>query len=284
MKHHNLFRRKLIDRLVRIFSGAAVLFAVGMMLWIIGSVFHYGGRALSWDFLTHSSQPYGVGQGGIANALIGTILITLGAAGLAVPPAVLAGIALSEFRDHPRLNAALRFTANVLMGLPSILVGLFVYTILVAPTGHFSGFAGSLALAIIMFPLIMRTTEEMLGMVPYSLREAVLALGLSRIRTTRMVCKSARSGLATGILLALARVGGETAPLLFTALFADRYPWHYFTGPTANLPVLITEYATNSPFESMHQAGWGAALAVTTLVLAINLATRIFFAGDKHGH
>lgn len=284
MKYHNLFRRKLIDRLVRIFSGAAVLFAVGMMLWIIGSVFHYGGHAIGWHFLTHASQPYGVGEGGIANALIGTIFITLGAAVMAVPPAILAGIALSEFRDSPRLNATLRFAANVLMGLPSILVGLFVYTILVVPTGNFSGMAGSLALAIIMFPLIMRTTEEMLGMVPYALREAVLALGLSRVRTTWMVCKSAKSGLATGILLALARVGGETAPLLFTALFADSYPWHYFTEPTANLPVLITEYATNSPFESMHQAGWGAALAVTTLVLAINLATRIFFAGDQHGH
>jgi phosphate transport system permease protein len=139
------------------------------------------------------------------------------------------------------------------------------------------------ALAIIMFPVVMRTTEDMLDMVPYALREASLAIGMTRTRTTlRIICRSARKGLITGILLALARVSGETAPLLFTALFADSWPKDYFSGPTPNMPVLITEYSTNSPFASMHQAGWGAALVITVLVLALNIGTRILFREKRH--
>jgi len=153
------------------------------------------------------------------------------------------------------------------------------------PFGNFSGFAGSVALAIIMFPVIMRTTEDMLRMVPNALRESALALGMTRMRTTLVVvCKSARKGLLTGILLSLSRVSGETAPLLFTALFADSWPGHYFTQPTANLPILMTEYATNSPFAVMHQKGWGAALVMLLLVLTLNLSTRVFFKEKKYGN
>lgn len=231
------------------------------------------------------SKPYGIPHGGIANALLGTIMITLGAAIIAVPPAVCAGIYLSEYKEYTRISTILRFSANVMMGMPSVLVGLFVYIILVAPTGNFSGMAASVSLAIIMFPVIMRTTEDMLAMVPYALRESALALGMTRTRTTlTVVCKSARKGLLTGILLSLSRVSGETAPLLFTALFADNWPTGYFTNPTANLPVLITEYATNSPFQAMHEKGWGAALVVTLLVFLINLSTRIFFREKKYGN
>lgn len=284
MKKKSLLIRKIKDRILRGYSAAAVILAVGVMLWILGTVAADGFKSFSWSFLLNPSKPYGSIGGGIANALLGTVLITLGAAVMAVPGAICAGICLSEFKEYRRTAAFLRFSANVMMGMPSVLVGLFVYMVLVVPTGHFSGFAASVALAILMFPVIMRTTEDMLAMVPYALRESALALGMTRTRATLcIVCKSARNGLLTGILLALSRVSGETAPLLFTAMFADSWPTGYFTEPTANLPVLITEYATNSPFESMHRMGWGAALAVTLLVLAVNLGTRIFFREKKYG-
>ncbi len=283
MNRRSLLPRKIKDYFLRIFSALAVLLAVGAMLWILVAVVERGLDAVSWNFLTTPSRPYG-GNGGIANALLGTLLITLGAALIAVPGAVCAGICLSEFRELSRVSAILRFSANVMMGVPSVLVGLFVYILLVVPTGCFSGFAASVALAVLMFPVVMRTTEDMLNMVPYSLRESALALGMTRTRTTlAIVCKSAGNGLLTGILLSVARVSGETAPLLFTAMFSDAWPTGYFDEPTSNLPVLITEYSTNSPFESMHSTGWGAALVVTMLVLAVNLCTRIFFREKKHG-
>ncbi|NMA19591.1 MAG: phosphate ABC transporter permease PstA [Lentisphaerae bacterium] len=283
MKKKKLFWRKLANHIFRFFSLLAVLLAATAMLVIVTHVIRAGSKSLSLGFFLNPSKPYGMPDRGIANAMLGSIMITLGAALLATPPAICAGICLSEFRDHPKITATLRFSANVMMGMPSVLVGLFVYTLIVVPSGHFSGFAGSVALAIIMFPVVMRTTEDMLDMVPYALREASLAIGMTRTRTTlRIVCRSARKGLITGILLALARVSGETAPLLFTALFADSWPKDYFSGPTPNMPVLITEYSTNSPFEAMHQAGWGAALVITVLVLALNIGTRILFREKRH--
>ena len=283
MKRRGILRRKIKDRLVRLFSAMAVCAAVGAMVWILYTVVRNGASVMSFGFLTHPSKPFGMADGGIANAILGSLLITLGATAIAVPPAVCAGIYLSEFHDHPRISGAMRFCANVMMGMPSVLVGLFVYMMLVMPTGRFSGLAASVSLAIIMFPVVMRTTEDMLAMVPYALRESALALGMTRMRTTlAVVCRSAKNGLLTGILLSLSRVSGETAPMLFTAMFSDAWPFGYFSEPTANLPVLITEYATNSPFESMQRAGWGAALAVTALVLCINLGTRIFFREKKN--
>ena len=230
MKQKKLFFRKFKDRLIRLFSAGAVLLATGAMIWILFTVFQKGRDCLNLSFFLHPSKPFGMADGGIANALIGTVLITLGAAVIAVPPALLAGIYLSEYKDHQKFASFLRFCANVMMGMPSILVGLFVYMLLVVPSGNFSGFAGSVALAIIMFPVIMRTTEDMLSMVPYALRESALALGMTRTRTTlRIVCVSAKQGLLTGILLSLSRESGETAPLLFTAMFAGTWPTAYFT-------------------------------------------------------
>lgn len=273
-----LFFRKATDFVVSVFSVFAVVVAVGAMAWILFTVVSRGVPAIDFGFLTDPSKPYGIPDSGIANALLGTLFITVCAAAISVPLAVAAGIYLSEFGRKSKLGAMLRFSANVMMGLPSIIVGLFVYTILVVTTGHFSGFAGAVALAIIMFPLIMRTTEDMLAMVPDALRESGLALGMSRARTTLcIVCRAAKNGLLTGILLSLARVSGETAPLLFTAMFADAWPDRFFSEPTANMPVLITEYATNSPFEEMHTAGWGAALVIMLAVLAVNIFTRIAF-------
>ncbi len=284
MKKRSLVFRKLKNYLLTIFSIIAILFAIGIMLWIIFTVIKNGINAFSWEFFTNSSKPYGSMNMGIGNAVLGTIIISLGASCIAIVPAVLAGVFLSEYKKYHKLASILRFTANIAMGMPSVLIGLFVYMIYVVPTKGFSGFAGSIALAIIMFPVIMRTTEDMLNMTPDTLRESALALGMSKWRTTiSIVCRSSKNGLITGILLSLARVSGETAPLLFTAMFADAWPTHYFNQPTANLPVLITEYTTNSPFETMHKMGWGAALIVMLLVLMINIFTRIIFKEKSYG-
>jgi phosphate transport system permease protein len=270
--------RKISNAILEGFSWFAVAAAILAMLCIIGTVVLKGGHAISLDFLLHRSAPYGVDDGGIANAILGTLAITLGASILAIPTAILAGIFLTEFNVDSRILAALRFAANVMMGMPSVLVGLFIYMALVVPTGHFSGFAGSVALALLMFPVILRTTEDILNMVPNTLRESALALGMSRTRATlSIVCRSAKNGLLTGVLLSVARVSGETAPLLFTALFADSWISSYFTAPTPSLPVLITEYTTNSPFAAMHLQGWGAALVVMSLVLLLNLSARFLF-------
>lgn len=283
-RRRGLFRRKLIDRIVRLLSVVALAVAVAGMVWILWTVVFRGAAVISWEFLTEPSRPFGAEDSGIANALLGTLAITLGAAILGIPPALLGGIYLAEFGRDTRIGNLIRFAANVMMGMPSVVVGLFVYAILVVALGGFSGFAGSVALAILMVPVVLRTTEDMLRMVPDSLRESALALGTTRARASlQIICRSARSGLLTGILLAVARVSGETAPLLFTALWSDAWPKNYFTGPTANLPVLITEYSTNSPFADQHAAGWGAALIVTLLVLALNIATRIIFKEKHHG-
>lgn len=278
-----LFFRKMWDLLLAAFSALSVVIALGGMGWILWTVLSHGAACLDWEFLTSPSKPYGEPGAGIANALLGTFFITAGATLLSVPLALAAGIYLAEFGSHSQLGHVLRFCANVMMGLPSIIVGLFVYVLLVVPTGHFSGFAGTVALAVIMFPVIMRTTEDMMAMVPYTLRESALALGMSRMRTTLcIIFRAAKNGLATGILLSLARVSGETAPLLFTAMFADSWPDGYFSEPTANMPVLINEYTMNSPFEAMHNAGWGAALIISLAILLINIATRMIFHEQRH--
>ncbi len=254
--------------------------SLGGMVWILWTTIYKGVSVLSLKFLLEPSKPYGIESSGIANALQGTLYITLGAALMTLPAAVAGGIWLAEYGKNNKIGQGIRFCANVMMGIPSIITGLFIYAIWVVPTGHFSGFAGSLALCIIMFPIIMRTTEDMIRMVPDSLREASLALGMKRWKATVwIVCRSAKSGLMTGILMALARASGETAPLLFTALWSNSWCGNYFSEPTANIPVLITEYTTNSPYEEMHAAGWGAALVIMTVILLINISVRYFFGG-----
>ncbi len=279
MQYKTLFYRKLTDRVMSIVCVLVLAISLGIMLWILWTVFSHGLSAISWSFLTEPSKPYGIANAGIGNALLGTLLITTVSTILTLPPAMAAGIYLAEFGKNSIVADWIRFSANVMMGIPSIVVGLFVYAIWVIPTGHFSGFAGSVALSIIMFPVIVRTTEDMLLMVPDTQREAALALGITRRRATLdVIFRSARSGLATGVLMAFARVSGETAPLLFTALWSDSWPTDFFTSPTANIPVLITEYTTNSPFEQMHAAGWGAAMIIMALMLLINIGVKFITA------
>ena len=275
MKRRHVGPRKARDAAVRAFSLAATAIALALMGWVAFTVVREGAGALSWATLTGVSCPYGEGSGGIANALLGTAAITAGAVALAVPVAVAAGIGLAEFGGDGRFASVCRFAINLMMGLPSVIAGLFVYGAVVVPTGHFSGFAGSMALALLMFAVVERTTEDQLALVPVTLRESALALGISRTRVTlQVVCRAAKGGMLTGILLAVARVSGETAPLLFTALFADSWPTNYFGGPTPSAPVLIANYTLDSPFESMQRLGWGAALAMAAVILTINLAVR----------
>ncbi|MDO5112739.1 MAG: phosphate ABC transporter permease PstA [Planctomycetia bacterium] len=278
MKRRSLFYRRMVEYVMRGISLLVLGISLGGMGWILWTLVTHGISVISWTFLTQPSKPYGVENAGIANALLGTLYITTVATLLTLPPAVAGGIYLAEFGKETKLGNLIRFSANVMMGIPSIVVGLFVYAIYVIPTGSFSGFAGSLALGLFMFPVILRTTEDMLLLVPDSQREAALALGMTRCRATlSIVCKSARNGLITGILMAFARVSGETAPLLFTALWSNSWCTHFFTSPTANIPVLITEYTTNSPYAAMHAAGWGAALVMMTGILVLNVGVRWLF-------
>lgn len=282
MKQRGLFLRKFKNHAVIGISALSTLIAAFFLIWILWTIFRNGMESLSPDFLTEPTKPYGVPGGGMLNAILGTAIITLAATLLAVPAGMLGGICLSEFARSSRFGNAIRFSANVMMGMPSIIVGLFIYTLLVMTTGSFSGFAGSVALAIIMFPVILRTTEDMLCMVPNALRESALAIGAPRWRITlAIVFRSAKNGLTTGVLLAVARVAGETAPLLFTALTSDAWPTGFFTQPTANLTVTMTEYATNSPFAEMHVRAWGAAFLITVAVLALNILCRTILREKK---
>lgn len=282
LEPRGLFLRKLKNFTVIGVSAFGTVIAAVFLIWILWTILRNGAESLSVEFLTQPTKPYGVPGGGMLNAILGTALITLVATLLAVPAGMLGGVCLSEFARSSRFGNAVRFSANVMMGMPSIIVGLFIYTLIVMTTGRFSGFAGSVALAIIMFPVILRTTEDMLCMVPNALRESALAIGAPRWRITlAVVFRSAKSGLMTGVLLAVARVAGETAPLLFTALTSDAWPTGFFTQPTANLTVTMTEYATNSPFQTMHIRAWGAALIITAAVLALNILCRTIFREKK---
>lgn len=282
LKPRGLSLRKLKNFTVIGVSAFGTVIAAVFLIWILWTILRNGAESLSVEFLTQPTKPYGVPGGGMLNAILGTALITLVATLLAVPAGMLGGVCLSEFARSSRFGNAVRFSANVMMGMPSIIVGLFIYTLIVMTTGRFSGFAGSVALAIIMFPVILRTTEDMLCMVPNALRESALAIGAPRWRITlAVVFRSAKSGLMTGVLLAVARVAGETAPLLFTALTSDAWPTDFFTQPTANLTVTMTEYATNSPFQTMHIRAWGATLIITAAVLALNILCRTIFREKK---
>ncbi len=283
MKRRSVKIRKLFNGAVSAMSVLAALLGIFFLAWILLVVLQRGFESFNYKFFTDITL--NGKDGGVANATLGTFMITAVASLMGVPLGLLGGIFLSEFARHgSRIGDCVRFSANVMMGMPSIIVGLFVYTVLVAPQGHFSGFSGAVALAIIMLPVVQRTTEDMLSLVPNSLREAALALGTPRWKVTlHIVFRAAKTGLITGVLLAIARVSGETAPLLFTALncyYWPAEPWynvaHFFTGPTANLTVTINDYAM-SPFKGLIRIAWGASLLITFAVLSLNIAARYCF-------
>ena len=266
--------RRLQNIIVNGLGAAAALITLLGLAWILFGVLSRGLGALNLAFFTHLPTPPGIPGGGMANAIVGTLAMTLLATLLAVPVGLLAGVFLAEFGQQSRLADQSRFSANVLMGMPSIIIGVFAYTILVLPRGKFSGYAGTLALAIIMLPVVARTAEDMLRLVPNTLREAALALGAPRWKVTLAILfRAARAGLLTGVLLAIARVSGETAPLLFTALNSP-YGMSSLGEPTPNLTVTIFYYAM-SPYPDWQQMAWGASLLITCGVLALTLTARL---------
>lgn len=274
MRHRSPGYRKLKSNVVKVLSALAALMGVVALAWILFVVIQKGAAALNWDFFTKPVTPPNVAGGGVANAILGSAMIVVMAITMGVPLGLLAGIYLAEFGRHTRLGAWVRFASNVMMGIPSIIVGLFVYTLLVIPTRHFSAWAGAVALAILMLPVVARTTEDMLGLVPNALRESALALGAPRWKVTFQVTfRAARTGLVTGVLLAVARVSGETAPLLFTAFNAMLFWPTSPNQPVANLPVTIFNCAM-SPYADWQRLAWGAALVITAGVLALNISTR----------
>ncbi|HUX08177.1 MAG TPA: phosphate ABC transporter permease PstA [Acidobacteriota bacterium] len=278
----SIIGRRLADNIVKMISGSAAGLGILALAWILFEVFAKGAAAINWTFLTAMPTPPFIEGGGLANAIAGTLLMTAIATLIAVPIGLLAGVYLAEFGHENRLAVSVRFLANALMGTPSIIIGLFIYTLIVVPTRTFSGYAGALALAILMLPVIARTSEDILKLVPNELRESALALGVPRWRTTvGIVFRAAKSGLLTGVLLAVARVSGETAPLLFTAL-NSRLWISSLAEPTANLTVTIYKYAM-SPYPDWQQKAWGASLLITAGVLVTTIAARLIIQRGRGG-
>jgi phosphate transport system permease protein len=285
MRRRSPIRRKTADFIIKVLSwiGAAIGIAVmGLMVW---EVVVRGAAALNWDFFTKSMpQDFTATSGsGLANAIVGTIILTGCAALIGIPIGFLGGVYLAEFGRNGRVATMVRGVANVVMGVPSIIVGVFAFAILVKPFGHYSGFAGSVALAFIMLPVMARTTEDILNLVPNELRESGLAMGAPRWRVTLgVVCRAARGGLITGATLAVVRVAGETAPLLFTALSSPYWlsglfgPDGFFGGPTANLTKTMWDYM-GSPYDYLIQLAWGGALVIIIAVLGMNILVRLVF-------
>jgi len=252
--------------------------ALGMifLLWILSILFYKGFSAIDWNMFTQSTPAPGSEGGGLANAIVGSFLIVASCTLISTPIGVMAGIYLSEYGAGSKIAAVTRYVNDIMLSAPSIVIGLFVYAIYVAQVKHFSGWAGTIALSLIAIPVVVRTTENMLQLVPISLREAAYALGAPRWKVAFSVTlTAARAGVITGILLALARVSGETAPLLFTALNNQFFSTN-MNAPMANLPVVIFQFAM-SPYDNWVDLAWGAALLITLVVLGLNILTRVVF-------
>jgi phosphate transport system permease protein len=269
-----LVRRKIADILALLFAGAATLFGLIWLVWILWTTLSQGAAALSLALFTEMTPPPG-SSGGLLNAFYGSAVMVGLAVLIGTPLGVAAGTYLAEHGRHSRLANAVSFINDILLSAPSIVIGLFVYELVVRPLGHFSGIAGALALAIILLPIVVRTTDEALRLVPNQMREAAFALGLPAWRvTSRIIYKAALSGIVTGVLLGLARIAGETAPLLFTAL-NNQFWSANIAQPLANVPVVIFQYAM-SPYDEWHALAWAGALVLTLFVLGLNLAVRFF--------
>lgn len=268
-----LLRRKAVNALASLLSTLSAIIALGFLAWILATLISKGAAGIGLAFFTRLPKPPGELGGGLANAVVGTVLLTAMAVAFGVPVGLLAGIHLAEFGRDGRIARTIRFVSDVLMGAPSIVVGVFVYALLVRPTGKFSGIAGAVALAVLMLPIVTRTTDEMLRLVPGSLREAALALGAPAWKmVTRVSLRAALPGITTGVLLAIARVSGETAPLLFTALNSPYWTFNP-AEPTASLNVTMFNYAM-SPYHDWQQLAWAAALVITTGVLLLTIVAR----------
>lgn len=263
-------------------SMAATLFGLFWLIWILWTTATKGFAALKWDLIFKMTPPPGA-DGGLANALFGSLLMSVVAILLGTPIGIAAGTYLAEYVNRHRIGAVIRFVNDILLSAPSIVLGLFVYELVVRQMGHFSGWAGAIALAFIVLPVVVRTTDEMLQLVPSQMREAALALGVPQWKVTvQVLFRAALPGITTGVLLALARISGETAPLLFTAL--NNQYWNAdLSAPMASVPAVIFQYAM-SPYESWHALAWAGAFVVTMFVLLLSLHSRAILSRNKVNH
>jgi phosphate transport system permease protein len=275
--NQNLYQRRKRTNIIGLtLSITAMGLGLFVLLWILFILFKNGFMALSWDMFTQSTPAPGSEGGGLANAIVGSLMIVGFAALVSTPIGVFAGVYLAEYGDESKTAELTRFVTDIMLSAPSIVLGLFVYAIMVAQMGHFSGWAGSLALALIAVPVVLRTTENMLRLVPGSLREAAFALGAPRWKVATFVTlRAAKSGVITGLLLAVARISGETAPLLFTALNNQFFSTN-MNAPISNLPTVIFQFAM-SPYENWINLAWGGALLITLAVLLLNIVARVLF-------
>ncbi|WP_298622044.1 phosphate ABC transporter permease PstA [uncultured Zoogloea sp.] len=271
-----LYRKRIrTNRIALLLSTGAMLLGMSFLAWILAVLLYKGLGALSVSLFTQPTPAPG-SEGGLFNAIVGSTMMVGVATLIATPVGILAGVYLSEYGRQGWLAPTTRFINDILLSAPSIVIGVFIYTVYVAQVQHFSGWAGSLALALIAIPVVVRTTENMLNLVPASLREAASALGAPRWKVVlQVVLRSARAGVLTGILLAIARLSGETAPLLFTAL-NNQFTNFDLNGPMANLPVVIFQFAM-SPYENWNSLAWGGAILITFGVLCLNIVVRTLF-------
>ena len=272
-------KRKIVDGMALVFAGAATLFGLVWLFWILWTTLQQGIGALSPTLFTQMTPPPG-SQGGLLNAFYGSAVMILLAVAIGAPIGLAAGTYLAEHGRYTRLGTVVGFLNDVLLSAPSIVIGLFVYEMVVVSMGHFSGFAGALALAMILLPVIVRTSDEALRLVPDQMREAAFALGIPRWKVTlQILYKAALSAILTGILLGVARIADETAPLLFTAL-SNQFWTSSLNEPLANLPVVIFQYAM-SPYDEWHELAWAGALMLTLFVLGLNIAVRLIVRRGK---
>jgi phosphate transport system permease protein len=273
----SLYRqRKLANRVGLTMSMGAMILGLSVLLWILAVLFYNGLTAMDFKLFTQDTPAPGTEGGGLRNAIVGSLMMLTLTVVVSTPVGILAGIYLAEYGDRSRTAELTRFVTDIMLSAPSIVLGLFVYAIAVATVGNFSGYAGSLALSLIAVPVVVRTTENMLRLVPGSLREAAFSLGAPRWKVAIMVSlRAARSGVITGLLLAVARISGETAPLLFTAL-NNQFFSADMGKPMANLPVVIFQFAM-SPYDNWIRLAWAGALLITLAVLVINIVARVFF-------
>lgn len=272
-------RRKLANATITVCAVAAAGFGLIFLAWVLATLFINGAGGLSLAVITETTPPPGSAGGGLLNAIMGSLLLTVLGTLVGTPIGILAGTYMAEYGRTRKLTTIIRFINDVLLSAPSIVVGLFVYQILVVPMGHFSAWAGVTALSILVMPVVIRTTEDMLSLVPNSLREAATALGAPRWIVIRYVAyRAAMSGLVTGVLLAVARISGETAPLLFTAL-SNQFWSTNLDAPIASLPVTIFQFAL-SPYERWRALAWSGALIVTLAVLFLNIIARVLASGQ----
>jgi len=273
--------RQLVNFWGLLTSMLAMAIGLAVLFWILFVLFSNGFASLDWNMFTKDTPAPGTEGGGLRNAIVGSLMIVGLTVLVATPVGILAGIYMAEYGDRSATANFTRFVTDIMLSAPSIVIGLFVYAIAVATLGTFSGYAGSLALTLIAIPVVMRTTENMLRLVPGSLREAAFALGAPRWKVSLSVTlRAAKNGVITGLLLAVARISGETAPLLFTAL-NNQFFNSDMSSPMANLPVVIFQFAM-SPYDNWIRLAWGGALIVTMAVLLLNIMARIFFRSKQN--